>query len=144
VTEIVNHPLQLNNSKGCKGWFINRDLHQKQQIMKKGYKDIFERMGLTPEECYLKQKNEIERLKTALEAKYKHHMDSKEQIVEYLTELRNRPMIDTHKILLDKITPEIEEIIDENLNSQNYYDNGYTPDNEDDYQKKNKKVNKYE
>jgi hypothetical protein len=92
--------------------------------MKKGYKDIFEQMGLTPEECYLKQKNEIEMLKTQSTANYLHHEDSKKQIFEYLDKLNNSKYITTsQRSILFSIKENIEEIINENLNSQNYYEN---------------------
>ena len=64
-------------------------------------------IGLTAEECYLKQKSEIERLKDCINAEYKHHLDSKEQVLELLKG--------------NELYDEIEEIFDENLNSQNYY-----------------------
>jgi hypothetical protein len=91
--------------------------------MKKGYKDIFEQMGLTAEECYLKQKAEIEILKTHSTAHYLHHEDSKKQIFEYLDKLNNSKYITTsQRSILFSIKENIEEIIDENLNSQNYYE----------------------
>jgi 5'-deoxynucleotidase YfbR-like HD superfamily hydrolase len=90
--------------------------------MKKGYKDIFEQMGLTPEECYLKQKNEIEMLKTQSTANYRHHEDSKEQIMEFLDEILRITSSPSSKEYVTDIKNNIEDIFDENLNSQNYYE----------------------
>ena len=90
--------------------------------MKKGYKDIFEQMGLTPEECYLKQKNEIEMLKTQSTANYRHHEDSKEQVMEFLDGMLETKLFPSQRELVNQIKDNIEEIIDENLNSQNYYE----------------------
>jgi 5'-deoxynucleotidase YfbR-like HD superfamily hydrolase len=91
--------------------------------MKKGYEDIFEQMGLTPEECYLKQKNEIEMLKTQSTANYLHHKDSKKEVMEFFDGLLECSQTKSQREYLQSIKDNIEEIIDENLNSQNYYEN---------------------
>ncbi len=89
--------------------------------MKKRYKDIFEQMGLTPEECYLKQKNEIEIFKTQSTANYRHHEDSKKEVMEFLDGMLETKLSPSQRELVNQIKDNIEEIIDENLNSQNYY-----------------------
>lgn len=90
--------------------------------MKKGYKDIFEQMGLTPEECYLKQKAEIEMLKTQSTANYRHHEDSKEQVLELIeTEMNSWPDGTNQRKQFQSLYDNVEETFDENLNSQNYY-----------------------
>jgi hypothetical protein len=89
--------------------------------MKKGYKDIFEQMGLTAEECYLKQKAEIEMLKTQSTANYLHHEDSKKEVMEFFDGLLECSQTKSQREYLQSIKDNIEEIIEENLNSQNYY-----------------------
>ena len=91
--------------------------------MKKGYKDIFEQMGLTPEECYLKQKNEIELLKTQSTANYRHHEDTQKDVLEFIDKIIQSKILTEEQLgVVNIIRDNIEDIIDENLNSQNYYE----------------------
>ena len=91
--------------------------------MKKGYKDIFEQMGLTAEECYLKQKAEIEMLKTQSTANYRHHEDSEKDVLQFLDKIIDSMDIpESQKALMQILKDRIEDIFDENLNSQNYYE----------------------
>lgn len=67
-------------------------------------------------------KNEIERLKTACEANYKHHLDTKKHVMEFFDGLLECSQTKSQREYLQSIKDNIEEIIDENLNSENYYE----------------------
>ena len=65
---------------------------------------------------------EIQRLKTALEAEYKHHEDTKKDVLEFFDGLLECSQTKSQREYLQSIKDNIEEIIDENLNSENYYE----------------------
>ena len=68
-------------------------------------------------------KNEIERLKTACEANYKHHEDSKKQVLELIeTEMNSWPDGTNQRKQFQSLYDNVEETFDENLNSENYYE----------------------
>ena len=91
--------------------------------MKKGYKDIFEQMGLTAEECYSKQKAEIVRLEDCVSANYRHHEDSKKEVLEFIDKIiQSNVLTDTQLGVVNILRNNIEDIFDDNLGSQNYYD----------------------